>query len=139
MSMQPMSRCSRVLPRRTSSGISISGRSGGIGRRAWFRSMYSQGCGGSSPFFGTNLTLCLFNIRREDYSLCFELTGVGNLFLGNFDHFVAKWSDFLFKIRASIFVRRQLSQPVRLIKFSLQDCQSFLVKSIQSSNRLDEL
>ncbi len=30
-------------------------RSGGIGRRAWFRSMYSQGCGGSSPFFGTNL------------------------------------------------------------------------------------
>ena len=30
-------------------------RSGGIGRRAWFRSMYSQGCGGSSPFFGTNV------------------------------------------------------------------------------------
>src|ERR1700690_1287912 len=30
-------------------------RSGGIGRRAWFRSTYSQGCGGSSPFFGTNL------------------------------------------------------------------------------------
>ena len=29
-------------------------RSGGIGRRAWFRSMYSQGCGGSSPPFGTN-------------------------------------------------------------------------------------
>ncbi len=28
-------------------------RSGGIGRRAWFRSMYPQGCGGSSPFFGT--------------------------------------------------------------------------------------
>ncbi len=28
-------------------------RSGGIGRRAWFRSMYSQGCEGSSPFFGT--------------------------------------------------------------------------------------
>jgi hypothetical protein len=28
-------------------------RSGGIGRRAWFRSMYSQGCGGSSPPFGT--------------------------------------------------------------------------------------
>ena len=23
---------------------------GGIGRRAWFRSMYPQGCGGSSPF-----------------------------------------------------------------------------------------
>src|SRR6476469_822281 len=35
-------------------------RSGGIGRRAWFRSMYPQGCGGSSPFFGTNeiQTLC---------------------------------------------------------------------------------
>src|SRR6185437_7616410 len=32
----------------------ISSRSGGIGRRAWFRSMYPQGCGGSSPFFGTN-------------------------------------------------------------------------------------
>src|SRR6476661_2388986 len=30
-------------------------RSGGIGRRAWFRSMYSQGCGGSSHFFGTNI------------------------------------------------------------------------------------
>src|SRR5580698_9821364 len=28
-------------------------RNGGIGRRAWFRSMYSQGCGGSSPLFGT--------------------------------------------------------------------------------------
>jgi hypothetical protein len=26
---------------------------GGIGRRAWFRSTYSQGCGGSSPFDGT--------------------------------------------------------------------------------------
>ncbi len=32
---------------------SVSCRSGGIGRRAWFRSTYSQGCGGSSPFFGT--------------------------------------------------------------------------------------
>src|SRR5580698_6091122 len=30
-------------------------RSGGIGRRAWFRSTYSQGCGGSSPFFGTKV------------------------------------------------------------------------------------
>jgi hypothetical protein len=30
-------------------------RSGGIGRRAWFRSMYSQGCGGSSPPFGTKV------------------------------------------------------------------------------------
>ncbi len=32
-------------------------RSGGIGRRAWFRSMYPQGCGGSSPFFGTRLLI----------------------------------------------------------------------------------
>ena len=32
----------------------ITCRSGGIGRRAWFRSMYPQGCGGSSPFFGTS-------------------------------------------------------------------------------------
>src|SRR5258707_15130994 len=32
-------------------------RSGGIGRRAWFRSMYPQGCGGSSPFFGTSFFL----------------------------------------------------------------------------------
>src|SRR5664279_1538880 len=32
-------------------------RSGGIGRRAWFRSTYSQGCGGSSPFFGTKRSL----------------------------------------------------------------------------------
>src|SRR5207253_5499003 len=32
----------------------VTSRSGGIGRRAWFRSMYPQGCGGSSPFFGTS-------------------------------------------------------------------------------------
>src|SRR5947209_8228719 len=32
-------------------------RSGGIGRRAWFRSMYPQGCGGSSPFFGTKFLI----------------------------------------------------------------------------------
>ena len=35
-------------------GNSFPCRSGGIGRRAWFRSMYPQGCGGSSPFFGTS-------------------------------------------------------------------------------------
>src|SRR5438270_2851141 len=35
--------------------IRVTCRSGGIGRRAWFRSMYPQGCGGSSPFFGTIL------------------------------------------------------------------------------------
>ncbi len=29
-------------------------RNGGIGRRAWFRSTFSQGSGGSSPLFGTN-------------------------------------------------------------------------------------
>ena len=40
-------------------------RSGGIGRRAWFRSMYSQGCGGSSPFFGTNPFLYSFSRRCE--------------------------------------------------------------------------
>ena len=31
-------------------------RSGGIGRRAWFRSMCPQGRGGSSPFFGTTIS-----------------------------------------------------------------------------------
>src|SRR5258708_2632542 len=35
----------------------VTRRSGGIGRRAWFRSMYPQGCGGSSPFFGTSFFL----------------------------------------------------------------------------------
>ena len=35
----------------------VSCRSGGIGRRAWFRSTYSQGCGGSSPFFGTKKSI----------------------------------------------------------------------------------
>jgi hypothetical protein len=33
------------------------GHRGGIGRRAWFRSMYPQGCGGSSPFDGTSSIL----------------------------------------------------------------------------------
>src|SRR5207245_4244216 len=36
---------------------SLTCRSGGIGRRAWFRSMYPQGCGGSSPFFGTIISV----------------------------------------------------------------------------------
>src|SRR6478752_2100331 len=45
-------------------------RSGGIGRRAWFRSMYSQGCGGSSPFFGTNLFLLFFCKRWQAEALC---------------------------------------------------------------------
>src|SRR5579884_830992 len=40
-----------VVPR----PLAVTSRSGGIGRRAWFRSMYPQGCGGSSPFFGTIL------------------------------------------------------------------------------------
>jgi hypothetical protein len=39
---------------------SVPCRSGGIGRRAWFRSMYPQGCGGSSPFFGTSKSF-IFN------------------------------------------------------------------------------
>ena len=30
-------------------------RGGGIGRRAWFRSMWGQPCGGSSPLLGTTL------------------------------------------------------------------------------------
>ena len=38
-------------------------RSGGIGRRAWFRSMYSQGCGGSSPPFGTK-TIFFNSLKR---------------------------------------------------------------------------
>ena len=33
----------------------IVSRNGGIGRRAWFRSTFSQGSGGSSPLFGTKL------------------------------------------------------------------------------------
>src|SRR6202049_4691535 len=37
--------------------LASTGRSGGIGRRAWFRSMYPQGCGGSSPFDGTSFFL----------------------------------------------------------------------------------
>ena len=36
--------------------IRVTCRSGGIGRRAWFRSMCPQGRGGSSPFFGTRHT-----------------------------------------------------------------------------------
>ena len=46
-------------------------RSGGIGRRAWFRSMYSQGCGGSSPFFGTSYFVSL---HQSDSSSRFRLT-----------------------------------------------------------------
>ncbi len=34
---------------------------GGIGRRAWFRSMYRQRCGGSSPFDGTKEEIMLRN------------------------------------------------------------------------------
>src|SRR6202789_3410058 len=36
-------------------GPLIVSRNGGIGRRAWFRSTFSQGSGGSSPLFGTKL------------------------------------------------------------------------------------
>ena len=46
-----------------SSLTSVPCRSGGIGRRAWFRSMYSQGCGGSSPFFGTKINYKAFKIK----------------------------------------------------------------------------
>ena len=45
-------------------------RSGGIGRRARFRSVYSQGCGGSSPPFGTK-DLALDSIAEE-----YGITGV---------------------------------------------------------------
>jgi hypothetical protein len=44
-------RCCRFSSNRAE--LCVPCRSGGIGRRAWFRSTYSQGCGGSSPFFGT--------------------------------------------------------------------------------------
>ncbi len=44
-------------------------RSGGIGRRAWFRSMYSQGCGGSSPPFGTKYPV----LKSTSYSRVFPL------------------------------------------------------------------
>src|SRR6202795_2313908 len=37
-------------------------RSGGIGRRAWFRAMCPQGCGGSNPPFGTT------NFRSERHA-----------------------------------------------------------------------
>ena len=40
-------------------------RSGGIGRRAWFRSMYPQGCGGSSPFFGTKTFLEVLRCAQD--------------------------------------------------------------------------
>src|SRR6266536_2833650 len=40
-------------------------RSGGIGRRAWFRSMYPQGCGGSSPFCGT-ITFVIWHLEHGD-------------------------------------------------------------------------
>jgi hypothetical protein len=43
----------------------VTRRSGGIGRRAWFRSMYPQGCGGSSPFFGT-ITFVILYLRVGD-------------------------------------------------------------------------
>jgi hypothetical protein len=40
---------------------------GGIGRRAWFRSMYRQRCGGSSPFDGTKQ--CYGSLKSEVESL----------------------------------------------------------------------
>src|SRR5437868_9306350 len=46
---------SRTAPARGATLRKVTRRSGGIGRRAWFRSMYPQGCGGSSPFFGTRI------------------------------------------------------------------------------------
>src|SRR6185437_2878530 len=46
-------------------------RSGGIGRRAWFRSMYPQGCGGSSPFFGTITALNVLHLLQV-HAMCSE-------------------------------------------------------------------
>src|SRR5262249_18343065 len=53
----PQTRYNKEVVSRRRAGLSSGAfqcRSGGIGRRAWFRSMYPQGCGGSSPFFGTS-------------------------------------------------------------------------------------
>jgi hypothetical protein len=45
-----------LLPKWRKLPESYPGHRGGIGRRAWFRSMYPQGCGGSSPFDGTKIS-----------------------------------------------------------------------------------
>src|SRR3979409_263717 len=77
-------------------------RSGGIGRRAWFRSMYSQGCGGSSPFFGTSYFVSL---HQNDSSSRFRLT-------------LIPWRDHDLEHRsnpASAKVRRQAEQLSRLL------------------------
>ena len=50
--------------------VTIPCRSGGIGRRAWFRSMYPQGCGGSSPFFGTRFDSVVFNSFHTVQTFC---------------------------------------------------------------------
>ena len=50
---------SRVLPRRRPR------RGGGIGRRAWFRSMWRQPRGGSSPLLGTTSLLPLTRHSRS--------------------------------------------------------------------------
>src|SRR5439155_19925974 len=48
--------------------IRVTCRSGGIGRRAWFRSMCPQGRGGSSPFFGT-ITFVILHLGHGDIKL----------------------------------------------------------------------
>src|SRR5438132_12956471 len=54
---------SRTAPARGATLRKVTRRSGGIGRRAWFRSMYPQGCGGSSPFFGT---ITFFDLQLKE-------------------------------------------------------------------------
>src|ERR1700692_18863 len=60
--------CSLFLQGGPRVALQVTGRSGGIGRRAWFRSMYPQGCGGSSPFFGTIFSVEIFSISVESLS-----------------------------------------------------------------------
>ena len=59
---------SRTAPARGATLRKVTRRSGGIGRRAWFRSMYPQGCGGSSPFFGTMIFGILYLGVGDTYS-----------------------------------------------------------------------
>src|SRR5437016_14679689 len=69
----------------------VTSRSGGIGRRAWFRSMYPQGCGGSSPFFGTSSFL-LNNLAAWCPPWCPEISGLVSTLVstGHHDAFFAR-------------------------------------------------
>src|SRR5450755_2668857 len=68
--------CTSFLPARRPARItaqSCNCHRGGIGRRAWFRSMYPQGCGGSSPFDGTIKHQRLFPARGSADGIFFSL------------------------------------------------------------------